>query len=146
MSWTIKRAAEITGIPADTLRYYEKERIVTPKRHENGYRYYDETDIIVLKYLVAMKYANFSLAEIKSMVKMLGHEPGAECNEFFRDLLNTKVSELKHAIRNYQKIVRLLEKLLPMIGSVASYQSNQTQVVEFIYQIFDDIQTKKEIR
>ena len=68
MDFTVKQIAELTGVTADTLRYYDKEGIVSPKRHENGYRYYDEKDVKALKYLVVLKYAQFSLAEVRSMV------------------------------------------------------------------------------
>lgn len=31
-----------TGIPARMLRYYEEQRLITPRRLENGYREYDD--------------------------------------------------------------------------------------------------------
>jgi DNA-binding transcriptional MerR regulator len=38
----IKDFAKKYQIQADTIRYYEKEKILKPKRRENGYREYDE--------------------------------------------------------------------------------------------------------
>ena len=141
MGWTIKEAAEKTGILADTLRYYDREGIVSPSRHENGYRLYDDNDIANLKTLIVMKYAHFSLAEIKSMEELFGREPSANCNEICRGILNSKVVELRQAICNYQKIVALMEELLSMIGSVDCYMANAGQVDGFISQIFDDIRS-----
>ena len=144
MDLTIKRISEITGIPADTLRYYDREGIVSPKRRENGYRYYDEADITILKYVVVMKYARFSLSEIKSMTELFGQAPDAgctECNEICNAILNSKITEIKQAINNYQKIVGLMEELLPMVRDTEAYYSNERDIEEFIGQIFDGIQS-----
>jgi DNA-binding transcriptional MerR regulator len=148
MEYTIKQTTEATGLSADTLRYYEKEGIITLKRHENGYRYFNERDIAMLKNIVVMKYANFTLAEIKSMESIYNRysrEPGeeatecAECNELINQMLNAKITELNQAVSNYQKIVKLMEALLPMIDCVDAFYSNEKQIDEFIEQIFNDI-------
>ena len=116
MAWTIKQATEKTGIPADTLRYYDKEGIISPKRRENGYRYYDENDITALKNIVVMKYAHFSLAEMRSMEELYNSGPGTPCSEVCKSVLSAKLTELNRAIQNYQKIVSLLEELLLMVA------------------------------
>jgi len=141
MDFTIKQAAKITGIPADTLRYYDKEGIISPKRRENEYRYYDESDITILKNIVVMKYARFTLLEMKNMEKLFIREPNIECNEISKSILNAKIAELKQAICNYQKIIGLMEELLQMAGSAESYHKNERQIAEFINQIFDDIRS-----
>ena len=38
MAWSITQMAQMSGIPTDSLRYYDKLGIVSPKRAENGYR------------------------------------------------------------------------------------------------------------
>jgi len=143
MGWTIKQTTEMTGIPADTLRYYDKEGIVCPKRHENGYRHYDEEDITSLKNLIVMKYAHFSLSEIKSMEELFTRDPGANCNDISREIMGSKIIELRKAISNYQKIITLMEEMLSMIGSFDSYVANEEQIDDFLAQIFEDIRSDK---
>ena len=140
MQWTIRQITEGTGLSADTLRYYEKERMVSPKRHENGYRYYDENDIAILKNIVVMKYAHFTLAEMKSIEELYTREPGVDCNEICRTILNAKITKLNQAIINYQEIVKLLEALMPMVESADAYHCNEKRIDEFIDQIFNNIQ------
>jgi len=139
MEWTIKQTTMKTGLSADTLRYYDKEGIVSPKRHENGYRYYTDNDITLIKNVVVMKYAHFSLAEMKGMEALYDREPNADCNEISRQVLTAKVTQLNRAICNYQKIVELIEQLLAMVDSAEAYFCNKDSVNEFISQIFDDI-------
>jgi DNA-binding transcriptional MerR regulator len=141
MKRTIRQTTAATGLSGDTLRYYEKEGMISPKRHENGYRYYDEHDIMILKNIVVMKYAHFTLAEMKSMEELYTREPNSECNEICKRILNAKIAELKQAIFNYQKIVKLMEALLPMVESSDAYHSNEKRIDEFIDQIFADIQS-----
>ena len=142
MNYSIKQTAEITGLSADTLRYYEKEGVISSKRYENGYRYYDDNDIAALKHIVVMKYAHFTLAEIKSMEELQTRGQGAQCNEIAKRILNAKVAELNQAIFNYKKIIVLFEKLLPMVESADAYYSNVNQINELINQIFNDIPKK----
>ena len=139
MEWTIKQATERTGIPADTLRYYDKEGILPAKRRENGYRYYDENDITALKNIVIMKYARFSLAEMKSMEELFARDPQAECNEICRYILDSKIKELDLAIGNYQKIISLMKELLTMVGSTEAYLENKAKVDEFLDHVFEDV-------
>ena len=140
MGWTIKETAEKTGISTDTLRYYEKEGLVSPKRHDNGYRQYSEEDISILKNIIVMKYAHFSLAEMKAMEEVFALSSGSNCNDICKNILSSKIFELRQAIDNYQKIVTLMEELLPMIDSIESYLSNVDRVDSFINNIFEDIQ------
>lgn len=141
MEWTIKQTTAITGLPADTLRYYEKEDLVSPKRRENGYRYYDEQDITALKNIVVMKYAHFTIAEMKSMEELYVQNPSMECSEISKRILSAKIIELNQAILNYQKVVMLMEELLTKADSSDPYKANAEQIDGFISQIFDDIQS-----
>lgn len=51
--YTVKRAAELTGIPRDTLRVWERRYgVVTPTRSQGGYRLYDD---LALRRLSAMQ-------------------------------------------------------------------------------------------
>ena len=140
MRWTIKQISEKTGVTADTLRYYEKVGIISPKRLQNGYRYYDDEDVLVLKYVCAMKYAHFSLSEIKNMTEMFKQSPSSQCNAVCKGMLNAKITELKQTVFNYQQIIGLMEKLMPMIDNIDLYLTNKQYIDDFIGRIFDDIQ------
>lgn len=140
MAWTIKQASLKTGIPIDSLRYYDKLGIISPKRHVNGYRYYDEKDMSNLQYITVMKYAKFTLSEIKMMIGLFGNEPSPECTVIARSILASKSNMLRQAVLNYQNIIKLLDQLLPMVESIEAYCDNQSDIDTFVNQIFDDIQ------
>lgn len=139
MEWTIQQAAAKTGIPKDSLRYYDKMGILSPKRHQNGYRYYNDNDLAVLQSITVMKYAQFTLAEIKAMVDLSCDQPTAECNEVGRRIVTAKTTQLKQAVANYQNIIHLLEELLPMMDGVETYAANQDRIDTYMQQVYQDI-------
>ncbi|CAM4166533.1 MerR family transcriptional regulator [Janibacter anophelis] len=53
--YTIKRAAELTGIPAATLRAWERRYdVVEPHRTDSGYRLYDDAAVARLRDMAAL--------------------------------------------------------------------------------------------
>ena len=40
----IQELEVMTGLDRATIRYYEKENMITPQRRENGYRDYSDQD------------------------------------------------------------------------------------------------------
>ena len=139
MTYTIKQTAEITGLTTDTLRYYEKLDVISSKRHENGYRYYDEDDISIIKTIVVMKYAHFTLDEIKNMMKLFKQEPTEDCNTAGKQILSLKINELEQKIQNYQQIVEFMKELLPLINCIGNTLENEEHVDRFIELIFNDV-------
>ena len=59
--YSVKHAAAMTGIPADTLRMWERRyRVVAPVRSEGGYRLYDDAAIARLSAMRALVAAGWS--------------------------------------------------------------------------------------
>lgn len=139
MERTIKEMSEATGIPADTLRYYDKLGIVSPKRQDNGYRTYNETDFIYLQYVTVMKYANFSLGEIRLIIRSMSMKHSPECNRMNRDLALGKREELTDAIRNYRKIIKFIDMVLPMIESDEIHVQSEEELDRFVHSVYLDV-------
>lgn len=65
MKYKIKQVSRILNIPVDTLRYYEKIGVITPKIDEkNRYRYYDAWDINYILEYVYYRKMDYSTNEI----------------------------------------------------------------------------------
>jgi len=71
---TIYRIGEVTkllGVSADTLRYYEKIKLLPRvSRTASGIREYSDKDISLLKFIRRAQKMNFSLAEISDLTQM----------------------------------------------------------------------------
>ena len=68
MSYRIAEAADVVGVPATTLRYYEDIGLMpAPGRTPNGYRVYDEGDLARLRFITATKNLGIPLADVKAL-------------------------------------------------------------------------------
>jgi len=143
--WTIRQMAQLTGISTDSLRYYDKSGIVSPKRAENGYRYYSETDYLHLQYVAVLKYAHFSLSEIKAVITSMSSvafEACDECNRNNLAIFGRKRKELLEMAHNYQSIAKLIDNLLPMMNGSEAYLENEQQIKAYVQGIYEQISTR----
>jgi MerR family copper efflux transcriptional regulator len=141
--WTINEIAKRTKLSKDTIRYYEKETLISPKRADNNYRLYSDEELLKLKYISVMKYAQFSIKEIKSFMVLFDQDLSQECNQDGMDLLNKKINDLEQLIHHYQAILTLL-KQLPYPGTFQQLveelgTGNARRLDGFIEQLFDEI-------
>lgn len=69
--------ARLTGIPVDTVRYYEREGLLPPaNRRPSGYRDYDATDVARLRFVRRAKALGFTLVEIRELLALSGPRDG----------------------------------------------------------------------
>lgn len=55
-TFTVSEVSDIIGLPASTLRYYEKEGLIPPvERSEAGRRRYSLADLEALRFIECMK-------------------------------------------------------------------------------------------
>ena len=67
--YTVRHASELTGIPADTLRMWERRYgVVTPERSDGGYRLYDEASLRRLQAMRALVGAGWSARQAAEQI------------------------------------------------------------------------------
>ena len=67
----IGAAAEATGIPSKTIRYYESIGLIPPAtRAENGYRHYTGFDIETLKFIQRTRHLGFSVKDVGGLLAL----------------------------------------------------------------------------
>ena len=59
-----------TGLSVDTLRYYEKEKLLTPQRDFNDRRVYCEADIRWIEFIIRLKDTGMPLKEIRRYAQL----------------------------------------------------------------------------
>lgn len=63
----IQELEVMTGLDRATIRYYEKENMITPQRRENGYRDYSEQDAQHLLKIKLLRQLGMSLDKIRAL-------------------------------------------------------------------------------
>lgn len=103
-NYSIRQVSNLLCIPKDSLRYYDKLGLVSPKRGENNYRYYDDQDLIDLRYIEVMKFCGFSLSEIHELFQ-LKRKPDERNHPVFIRILAEKeqILDKKIAIHQFAK-------------------------------------------
>lgn len=69
MTYSIGEFAKIVGVTTSTLRYYEKEGLLTPYRSDNNLRVYTDDDIDWVEFLLHLKDSGMSIKELKQYTK-----------------------------------------------------------------------------
>ena len=140
--YTIKQTSELLKLPKDTLRYYDKLTLVSPKRSENRYRYYTEQDILDLQYIEILKYANFTLAEIQQFFqykRAYGTDTsGIGLTRLFED----KKQEFQQKIKTYKTLITLVDKTLHLKKQVSA-PDNTVEFNALVSSLFEKLRSDK---
>lgn len=115
MDYSIGKFSKLIGISAFTLRYYEKEELIIPKRRENGRRVYSENDISWIEFIKRLKDTGMSIKEIKKYAK-LRSEGKITMNERM-DML------VKHRVVLKEEIEKLQEHLIKLDEKIEFYNT-----------------------
>lgn len=71
MTYSISQAAKRFGVEPHTLRFYEKEGIITPERTESGIRAYTEENMAQLEMAMCLKSTGMPLKDIKRYFELV---------------------------------------------------------------------------
>lgn len=94
VQYRIGDVTRLTGLSADTLRYYEKIKLLRPvNRSASGIRVYNERDLSRLRFIQRAKAMNFSLEEIARLLEMR-EDPQCARNDV-RELTHRKLEEVE---------------------------------------------------
>ncbi len=109
--YKIGDVTKLTGLSADTLRYYEKFGLL-PKisRNTSGIRQYDKKDISRLKFIKRAQTINFSLDEIKKLLTM--REDPQHAKVSVRQLTADKLKDVEKQIAELTTLQNELTLLL----------------------------------
>lgn len=114
----IKKVSELTGVSADTIRYYERIGLIPPvTRNQSGVRNFSDRDISVLEFVRFFRGAGVS---VESLIDYIGLVEQGDSTigarlailQEEREKLEERVSKLQaaldrlnHKIDNYQNKV-----------------------------------------
>lgn len=109
---TVSRIADITGVPARTIRYYNQIGLFTPSGVlENGYKYFSVEKIEELRMISYLRHTGLSIEEIKQLFS------NPRISDYTRQLqihLNTISEQIEHL----QRIERRLHKRIGALEHV----------------------------
>ena len=114
LKMTIKEVETLTGLSRSNIRFYEKERLLSPARDtSNGYRDYSEADINTIKKVAYLRTLGISVEDIRR----LAHKEAA-----LYDVVKRQKAVLDQQLSEMEKAKSMCELLLSS-GSTVDYDS-----------------------
>jgi MerR family copper efflux transcriptional regulator len=107
-TYRISELAGRTGLPATTLRYYEKERLLRSARTPAGYRLYTDADADRVQFISAAKHLGLPLEQIRDL---LGVWDGGMCREIRDELRPMVATQIAAADQRIQDLQTFRERL-----------------------------------
>jgi DNA-binding transcriptional MerR regulator len=108
---TIGKIANLAQVSADTLRYYERERLIAPAaKSAGGYRLYERDSLRRIRFIKQAQQCGFDLAEIRSLLALRASN-GARCRDVRRVALEKKL-QLEAKIKAMKVMSNALTQLI----------------------------------
>jgi len=99
--------SELTGLPASTLRYYDKQGLLPNlKRDGNNIRIFSDDDYASLRLIDCLKRSGLSIKDIKKFIDMAGKE-GALTGRL--EIFRKRREILKQELENLKSILDVIE-------------------------------------
>ena len=108
---TIGRLATSAGVCVQTVRYYEKRKLLSPSgRRPSGYRIYDHEALTRLRFIRNAQTLGFTLREIVELLN-LRVTTGTRCDDVQRKA-DAKLQSVEAKIRDLQALALALRGLI----------------------------------
>lgn len=97
----ISQAAERSGVPAKTIRYYEEIGLIPPaERTASGYRQYGPKDVETLRFINRARSLGFSVPDVQALLELWRDRQRASRDvramaERHLDVIEQKIAELQ---------------------------------------------------
>jgi len=108
----ISELSSQTGLSAHTLRFYEKNGLITAStRSEAGYRYYNKADVRRVEFVRTARSIGFSLDDISQLLSIRLDKQSHSCQEV-TEITEHKLNEVNEKITELQSMQKTLSILL----------------------------------
>lgn len=109
--YTIGKVATLAGVSPDTLRFYERERLISPaSKTAAGYRLYDDGALRRVRFIKTAQHCGFSLSEIQELLKF--RQADGSCCSDVRGFAIQKKLRIEQKLRTLKAMSAALDSLI----------------------------------
>jgi len=107
-TYRIGEIAQQAGVSVETLRYYEKRRLLNaPPRTEGGFRLYSDDAVQQVKFIKQAQSLGLTLDDVQQLVTGRQRRTQASCRRV-RDLLTRRIDDIDARIKALREFRRTL--------------------------------------
>jgi DNA-binding transcriptional MerR regulator len=114
MPYNVNQLAKLAGISVRTLHHYDQIGLLTPRRiQSNGYRQYEEDELLKLQQILFFRELDFPLLEIKRILTSPSFDM-REALEDQRKLIELKKKRLSGLMATIDKTIKKINNEITM--------------------------------
>ena len=110
----IAAAAEQSGVPPKTIRYYEEIGLIRPDRAANGYRDFDATHVHKLAFLGRARALGFGIEDCRALLSLW--EDRSRASADVRALASRHLDEIDAKLAELEAMRQTLSHLVDRCG------------------------------
>src|SRR6185312_10198795 len=109
MAYTVKKLAGMSGVSVRTLHFYDEVGLLKPAYHgANGYRFYEEAQLLRLQQILFYRELGFELKQIKRILGQDGFKI-AGALESHRKVLQANLNRTRRLMETIDKTIKHLK-------------------------------------
>jgi DNA-binding transcriptional MerR regulator/quercetin dioxygenase-like cupin family protein len=109
MAYTVKQVATMSNVSVRTLHFYDETGLLKPAYHkENGYRYYEEPQLLALQQILFYRELGFELKQIKQILNRDDFE-NLDALQSHREILQKNLARTHTLIETIDKTIKHLK-------------------------------------
>ena len=109
MGYTVKQVAAMSGVSVRTLHFYDETELLKPAYTKtNGYRIYEEAQLLVLQQILFYRELGFELKQIKEILGQAKFQKAAALRSH-RKVLEKNVTRTRTLIETIDKTIKHLK-------------------------------------
>jgi DNA-binding transcriptional MerR regulator/quercetin dioxygenase-like cupin family protein len=106
MAYTVKEVAEMSGVSVRTLHFYDETGLLKPARvGVNGYRYYEEDQLLRLQQILFYRELGFELKQIREVLDRPEFE-NVSALQAHREVLEENISRTQTLLKTIDKTLK----------------------------------------
>lgn len=112
---TIGQVAKLAGVAVETIRFYERERLLNkPQRKASGYRIFGPDVVNRIRFIKHVKALGFSLKEIRELLFLRIDSRGM--SKEFRKRIDSKITQIDRRVKTLSKVRTALAQISRKAG------------------------------
>src|SRR3954447_24710399 len=105
MAFTVKQVATLSGVSVRTLHFYDEAGLLKPAYHgANGYRFYEEPQLLILQQILFYREMGFAIKQIKGVLGRTDFEIIEALNSH-RKVMQKKLARTHELIETIDKTI-----------------------------------------
>lgn len=137
MTYTVTKLAQISGVSVRTLHWYDEVGLLKPAYYgSNGYRYYEEEQLLILQQILFFRELGFELKQIRRVLGRSDFDQMVALSSH-RQVLKKNLEQTKKLIKTIDKTIEHLKGTKKMKEKEMFSGFSKEQQAEYERQIIE---------